>query len=344
MSGQSLKKQSKSINDRLARPMRSLRISITNRCNFNCFYCKPASKSAAGECGIPSQLSYGEIVKLTRIFRDLGVNNVRLTGGEPLIRPDVNKLIQSLKGIPGINEVTLTTNGFHLESQLQQLIDAGLDRINMSLDSFQPERFYRLTGKKNLNKVLRGLKKLLNEPAVHPIKINTVVIRGFNDDEVLDFADWAASSGQTVRFIEFMPLEKGLTWKKSELLLSSEIKEIISQKYSLIPLNNYRHDTAEKFQLKNSGGKIGFISSISHPFCNSCDRIRLTADGRVKACLFSYDETDLTPSIRPVFKPEQLKELIKTNFQTRWEGGCEKLQQGSYDFQRQSRTMSDIGG
>ncbi len=324
--------------------MRSLRISLTNRCNFNCFYCKPLGGRTPSNSSNCSLLSYPEIIELTKIFGALGVKNVRLTGGEPLVRQGVPELVRQLKLIKTIDEVTLTTNGYFLEQQLDELQKAGLDRINMSLDSFRPERFRQLTGQKNFSRVIHGLNRLLAEPRLYPVKLNTVAIRGFNGDEIMDFADWAADNSQTVRFIEFMPLEKGLSWKKSELLLNAEIKQNIAKKYRLTTLPGDTHETAQEYSLDNSGGKLGFISSISHPFCNSCDRIRLTSDGKLKACLFSYDEADLLPLIRPDFDKNRVRKMIRKNFQERWEGGCEKLRQGDYELHRQSRTMSNIGG
>ncbi len=334
---------SKPLKDSRGRPMHSLRISVTDRCNFNCFYCNPGEKPAKC-CTSSEKLTYNQIKKLTRLFVELGVDNVRLTGGEPLVRNNLEELITKLKKIEELREVTLTTNGYYLASQLNRLKEAGIDRINMSLDTFQEERFQKLTGHSGLNRVLTGLDKLLESPAVHPVKVNTVAIRNFNEDEIPAFVDWAARTGQTVRFIEFMPLERGTTWRENDLLLTPEIKNIISESFSLLPRRGEPYETATKFKLENSEGTVGFISSISNPFCDSCDRVRLTADGQVKTCLFSYDETDLKPLLSPKFKGEQIKQKIITAFRNRWKGGCEKLQKDDYDLNRQSRTMSGIGG
>ncbi len=340
------------LQDTYGRPMKSLRISITDRCNFACTYCMP---DGGPDNLSPKEdiLSYEELARLTRVFVDMGVDNVRVTGGEPLLRQDIPVLIDYLNGIDGLNDIAMTTNGMLLRRYIDELIEAGLHRINFSLDTFRKDRFRELTQRKHgLDQVLDGLDALLERPELHPVKLNVVAIRDFNEDELIDFVDWAVVHGQAVRFIEFMPLEHGDHWSPERLLPEAEMKEIITEEYELEPLDKKQqeeihqdeHAPATTFQVAGTEGQVGFIPSVTRPFCHTCDRIRLTADGNIKNCLFSYEEDDIRTALRDGADTRELKNIIRTNYKNKWEGGCVKLKKGEYDPQKQSRSMSRIGG
>ncbi|MFP4686877.1 MAG: GTP 3',8-cyclase MoaA [bacterium] len=331
----------KAITDRYNRPMRSLRLSVTDHCNLNCWYCRAEEEA----CTLKHEdiISYEEMARITEVFAKLGVKKVRLTGGEPLLRPDIEELVKLLKKIKGLDEVTLTTNGVLLTEKIEALAAAGLDRINMSLDTFDKTKFQQLTGHDSLERSLAGLERLLATPELHPIKINTVAIRGFNETELLDFVNWAKENNQTVRFIEFMPLERGLRWQKEKLLLTPEIKQILTRRFDLTPLSNDTHDTDNKYRIDASQGVVGFISSVSKPFCDSCDRIRMTADGKIMNCLFSYTSTDIKKLLRGG-RENELPEKIISTFKSKWKGGSLLLREGTYQPKQQTRTMSKIGG
>jgi len=335
--------ENKFVRDSFDRPMKSLRLSVTDRCNLACSYCMP--ENGPDNFSDKEQiLSYEEFTELTRVFVDLGVDNVRITGGEPLLRKELYKLIAMLKPIEGLNEISMTTNGYYLADRIDLLVEAGLDRINFSLDTLRKHRFQEISRRKGYDRVIEGLNALLDTPELYPVKLNAVAIRGFNDDELLDFADWAVTHGQHARFIEYMPLEGGVDWEEDKVLLASEMKEIVEQDYTLEPVNDNPHAPATSFQIKGTDGYMGFIPSVSNPFCDTCDRVRITADGQVKNCLFAYDEDDLREALRSGAGHEKLKEIIVGNYKKKWVGGCEKLARGEYEPEKISRTMSRIGG
>lgn len=331
------------LRDNFDRPMKSLRLSVTDRCNLACTYCMPEDGpdhfSKKDEI-----LSYEELTSLTRVFVEMGVDNVRITGGEPLLRNELYKLVSLLRPIPGLEEISLTTNGYYLADQIDDLVKAGLDRINFSLDTFRKDRFEEISRRKGFDRVMEGLESLLNTPELYPVKINAVAVRGFNDDELIDFADWAVEHGQHARFIEYMPLEGGADWSEEKVLLASEMRETVEETYSLSPVNDDPHAPATTFAIEDTDGFIGFIPSVSNPFCGSCDRVRITADGQVKNCLFAYDEDDLREALRSGGGIDKLKEIIRGNYKDKWEGGCAKLAKGEYEPEKISRTMSRIGG
>lgn len=330
------------IKDRFARPLKSLRLSITDRCNFSCWYCYDEDDSHRCLQDRQDLLNFEQLRRLVGIFTELGVDNVRLTGGEPLLRRDLHVLVKKLKNIKNLKEVTLTTNGYFLVDKLDRLRKAGLDRINISLDTFRPGRFKQLTGRVGLDHILMGLEKLLASPELHPVKINTVLIEGFNDDELFDFVNWARNHEQTVRFIEFMPLERGEKWDRDDILTAGEIQKRIRKEFELIPEKSKGSRPASRFKIEG-GGRVGFISSISDSFCDKCDRIRLTADGKIKNCLFSYNETDIQKVLEGG-EDDQVRKKITEAYREKWEGGCMRLSSDDYNPQQQSRTMSRIGG
>jgi cyclic pyranopterin phosphate synthase len=331
------------LRDKFGRPMKSLRVSVTDRCNLACTYCMP--KEGPDEFADKEKiLTYEELTRLVRIFVEMGVDNVRLTGGEPLLRNELYKLVRMLDEIDGLKEVTLTTNGYYLVEQIDDLVEAGLDRINFSLDTLRKNRFREISRRQGFDQVMNGLQALLNTPSLRPHKLNVVAIRGFNDDEVPNFAEWAVEQDAHVRFIEFMPLEKGKNWSHEKVILADELKERAQHKFDLTPVDDDPHAPSTTYRIDGTDGHLGFIPSVSNPFCETCDRIRITADGQVKNCLFAYDEDDLRNTLRSNAGRDAIKKIIRDNYESKWEGGCSKLAKGEYDPEKISRIMSRVGG
>ena len=314
--------------DSFNRVARKLRISVTDKCNMKCIYCMPNGNIK----WIDNKeiLRFKEINRIVSIFTNLGVTKIRLTGGEPLLRPSIENLIRDLIKIQNIESISMTTNGFLLEEKINQLKSAGLSSLNISLDTFREERFRTLNGISNLNKVLRGIQKA-SELGLK-IKINTVIIRNWNDDEIINFVKFAKDTGITVRFIEFMPLDGSGIWNYNLVVTKKEIIKIIESNFDNVSLdknNSCPSDPATVYNFDDGKGKIGFIPSISDPFCSNCDRIRLTSDGRFLTCLFEKKGYDLKKMIRNVKatdqeiidyivncykkKPEGIVELIRIN-------------------------------
>jgi GTP 3',8-cyclase len=315
-----------------------LRVSVTDRCNFRCQYCMPAE-------GLPwleraEILSFEEIVHLTSIFASLGVRDLRLTGGEPLVRRGFVKLAAMLREVEDLDEISLTTNGFLLERDAQALVEAGIDRFNVSVDSLQKDRFYELTRRDALEQVLRGLEILSSFPEAHPIKINAVAIRGFTEQEVIPFAELARRTPFEVRFIEFMPLDADRAWTPDQVLTGAEIRAAIDAVYPLEPEPREPSATAKVHRFADGRGRIGFINPVSEPFCADCNRIRLTADGRLRTCLFSLNETDLRGPVREGANDEELVEIIRAAV---WRKEL-KHHVGEPGFIQPARSMSAIGG
>jgi GTP 3',8-cyclase len=284
------------LRDGHGRRIGDLRVSVTDRCNFRCQYCMPAE-------GLPwlerdEILRFEEIARLVAIFAGMGVGDVRLTGGEPLVRRDFPALVAMLKTAPGLHELSVTTNGFLLERDASALVAAGVDRFNVSVDSLQRDRFFELTRRDALPQVLRGLEILAAFPEAHPIKVNAVAIRGFTEEEVIPFAKLARSTPYEVRFIEFMPLDADHAWTSDQVLTGAEIRSAIHAVYPLEPTPREPSATARVYRFADGHGRIGFINPVSEPFCADCNRVRLTADGRLRTCLFSLGETDLRGPLR----------------------------------------------
>jgi GTP 3',8-cyclase len=320
------------------RPIGDVRISVTDRCNFRCTYCMPAE-------GLPwlqrdALLTYEEIARLVRILSEMGVHDVRLTGGEPLVRKELWKLVAALAAIPGVHDLSLTTNGYLLDKQVADLVAAGLRRVNVSLDALAADRFFQLTRRDSLDRVLAGLKAAQAHPELRPIKVNAVALRGFTEDEVLRFAEFAREEPYEVRFIEFMPLDADHEWDLDKVLPSAEIKAIIETEYELVPLGRERHGTARRYRFADGKGEIGFISPVTEPFCGDCNRIRLTAEGMLRTCLFSMSETDLRAPLREGASDAEVEEIVRDAV---WRKEL-KHHVGEPGFVQPPRSMSRIGG
>ncbi|MBV9365282.1 MAG: GTP 3',8-cyclase MoaA [Solirubrobacterales bacterium] len=315
-----------------------LRVSVTDRCNFRCQYCMPAE-------GLPwlerdEILTFEEIARLVGLFAAMGVHDVRLTGGEPLVRRDFPRLAAMLAQIPGVEDLSVTTNGYLLERHAEALVRAGIDRFNVSVDSLQRDRFFELTRRDALPQVLRGLEMLAQYPEAHPIKINAVAIRDFTEEEAIPFAEFARRTPYEVRFIEFMPLDADHAWTADQVLTGAEIRAAIDAVYPLEPESREPHATARVYRFADGNGKIGFINPVSEPFCGDCNRVRLTADGRLRTCLFSLNETDLRTPIRDGADEAELERIIRAAV---WRKEL-KHHVGEPGFIQPARSMSAIGG
>jgi cyclic pyranopterin phosphate synthase len=320
------------------RRISDLRVSVTDRCNFRCQYCMPAD-------GLPwlersALLTFEEIERLVRVFAAMGVDELRLTGGEPLVRREFPRLVEMLARIPGLNDVSLTTNGYMLERDADALVAAGIDRVNVSIDSLQRDRFFHITRRDSLPQVLRGLDALARHPEVHPIKVNAVAMRGFTEAEALPFAEFARSTAFQVRFIEFMPLDADHAWSADQVLTGDELRALIHAVYPLEELPREPSATARVFRFADGRGEIGFINPVSEPFCSDCNRVRLTAEGKLRTCLFSVGETDLREPLRAGLSDAELAGLIRDAV---WRKEL-KHHVGEPGFKQPPRTMSAIGG
>ncbi len=315
-----------------------VRVSVTDRCNFRCQYCMPAE-------GLPwlereDILSFEELHRLVALLAAMGVHDVRLTGGEPLVRREFPRLASMLAQIPGVDDLSVTTNGFLLERDAEALVQAGVHRFNVSVDSLQRDRFFQMTRRDALPQVLRGLELLASFPEAHPIKVNAVAIRGFTEDELIPFAELARSSDYEVRFIEFMPLDADRAWTPDQVLSGEEIRAAMHAVHPLEPMPREPHATARVYRFADGRGKIGFINPVSEPFCADCNRIRITADGRLRTCLFSLNETDLRTVMRAGADDAELERTIR---EAVWRKEL-KHRVGEAGFIQPSRTMSAIGG
>lgn len=294
--------------DTMKRPMRDLRISVTDRCNFRCTYCMPFDEytwMAKAEV-----LSFAEIERLARLFVSLGVNQLRLTGGEPLVRRELHRLVGSLSVIPGIQDLSLTTNGALLVEQAQPLMEAGLHRINVSIDTLKPERFKEITQRGDLQTVLDGL-FAAQRAGMKPIKINAVVIRGFNDDELIDLVTFGRTHGMEMRFIEYMDVGNANGWTLEKTFTKREMLDVIHARYPVRESGRAGGSApAVDYEFLDGAGKVGIIGSVTEPFCSSCTRVRLTADGKLVTCLFAETGFDLKSLMRGGANDAELTETI----------------------------------
>jgi GTP 3',8-cyclase len=327
------------LQDKFGRTIRDLRISVTDRCNFRCFYCIPDEDIEWKRK--QELLTYEEILLVAEVAVGLGVEKLRLTGGEPLLRRDIEFLIENLARIPGVKDLALTTNAVGLKERAAALRSAGLTRITISCDSLKPETFKKITRRDALDSVLDGIEATLGA-GFPPPKINCVVIRGLNDDEVADFADFARATGVSMRFIEYMPLDNGHQWDRSLLVGGREVIERIEQRHKLVPVHSGApSETAQRFGFADgAAGEIGIIAPVTMAFCGECSRLRLTADGNLRTCLFSMVDHNIRDRIRRGDSREQLAQfMIETVFKK--EAG-HRINEP--DFVQPSRTMSFIGG
>jgi len=323
--------------DELGRTVDDLRISVTDRCNFRCVYCMPED----GLRWLPNELtlSFDEIARVAALFVATGTRTIRLTGGEPLVRKNLPDLVSRLAALHDDLDISMTTNGFLLRRQAVELARAGLRRVNVSLDSLRADRFARITRRDCLATVLDGI-AAAREAGMTPIKLNVVVVRGFNDDEVRDFATLARETGVQVRFIEFMPLDASGQWGRDSVVPGDELLEAAETEFPLRPVGA-GHDPATRHAFADgTPGELGFINSVSAPFCDRCNRVRITADGQLRTCLFSVEETDLRTPLRAGASDAELLAIIREAI-WRKEAG-HRINEP--DFVRPARSMSQIGG
>jgi GTP 3',8-cyclase len=294
--------------DGFHRRLNYLRISLTDRCNLRCIYCMPPG--GLSKLRHEDILSYEEILRLAKIAVDLGVTKMRLTGGEPLVRKGIFDFIPLLTGIEGLEDVSLTTNGIFLKDNLGKIKAGGIRRINVSLDTLQRQKYAQMTGVDGLDSVLEGI-RLAEQMDFHPIKINMVVIQGLNDDEVIDIAKLSINHPYQVRFIEYMPVQNPLTGGGFHHLPNDLLKERLCTVFELTEVGKGRHDgPAQRFKLKGAMGEIGFISPLSHHFCQFCNRLRLTANGKIRSCLLSNQEVEVRTPLREGASDHELASLF----------------------------------
>ncbi len=282
--------------DAKGRMAKKLRISVTDRCNFACLFCMP-DRSKVSWLPSAEQLTFGEIERATRMLASLGIDSIRITGGEPLLRPKLEELVGKVAAIDSIDSVDMTSNGWFLKQKAKALRSAGLRGVTVSLHSLKPDRFARISGLDALPQVLAGIEEAVSV-GLDPVKINSVAIRGYNEDEVGDLVDYAHSRGLSIRFIEFMPLDGLGIWSPDAIVTGKEIIEIVGKKYNPSPMGRTIGKTASLWSLNDGPGDVGLITPMSEPFCDDCDRLRLTSDGKLLSCLFDTQYHDLKPYIR----------------------------------------------
>jgi cyclic pyranopterin phosphate synthase len=329
------------LTDSFGRPIRDLRVSLTDRCNFRCFYCLPHGEPPIAPK--EQMLSYEEIEYVCDIFVELGIEKIRLTGGEPMMRRDIETIIEKLAALKskGLKDLALTTNGYFLPDRAAALKAAGLDRITISLDSLKRDVFKSMTGVDVLDRVLQGI-TAAKEAGLEPIKINAVIVRGHNEDEVADFAAFAREHDVKMRFIEFMPLDSGHDWSRNDVVSGRDIRKGIEARFPLVPIDLDRgSETSSRYRFADDApGEIGIIAPVTEPFCGACSRIRLTADGQIRTCLFSTVEHSLRDIVRDNASRAEIINFI--------EAVVLKKEPRHYindpSFVAPSRSMSFIGG
>lgn len=345
------------LSDNFHRKIDYMRVSITDRCNLRCIYCMPPQGLAPIEH--KEILSYEEIMRVLRSAVKFGVRKIRITGGEPLVRKNITHLIKLIKEIEGIEDLSMTTNGVLLENYAEELSAAGLNRINVSLDSLKPEKYAEITRGGELNVVLQGI-EAAEIAGLKPVKINMVPIRGINDNEIIDFAKLTEKHDYQVRFIEFMPFGTEDLWTPERFISADEMKTIVEHSFKLAPVKMKKSGPARYFRFEGASGVIGFITPLSNHFCKECNRLRLTADGKLRPCLFSETEIDLKPALRGGASDSEIERLITLAVAVKPEGhtldpqsiflqkgifpnnkGCESLNPSVYPYKR---PMSKIGG
>jgi len=327
------------LKDSYGRDIHDLRISVTDRCNFKCVYCK----SADPKNYFPHEnlLAWDELLRLARIMAGLGIRKVRVTGGEPLLRPGIIDFLIQLRRIDGLQDLAVTTNGYLLAEKAEELVRAGVRRVNVSMDSSHPDKFAAITRTPgSFERVLQGVDAAL-AAGLDPVKVNVVLIRGFNDGEILGFAELARKKNLIVRFIEFMPLDADHSWERSKVVTAREIFETIHPVFPLeeVPRHEFS-ETALRYRFRDGRGEIGMVAPVSIPFCGQCSRIRLTADGKLRTCLFSLEEHDVAALIRDGADDVAIEGLIRSAVDRKEPG--HRINEP--DFVQPSRTMVYIGG
>jgi cyclic pyranopterin phosphate synthase len=324
--------------DAHGRSITDLRVSVTDRCNFRCSYCMPVE--GMPWIGRSEILDFEEIERLVRLLVELGIEDVRLTGGEPLVRPKFPLLVQRLAEIAELRDLSLTTNGYLLAGQAKALVTAGINRVNVSIDSLARGRFFEITRRDALDRVLEGLDAIAAFPQVRPIKVNAVPMPGFGAEEVRRFCALARDRSFQVRFIEFMPLDGGRSWQASDVLTGAEVQAMVEREHPLREMPREPHATARVFAFADGQGEIGFVNPVSEPFCADCNRIRLTADGMLRTCLFSHHETDLRGPLREGAGDAELSRIVE---EAVWRKEL-KHRINEPGFRPPARSMSAIGG
>src|SRR5580692_4127904 len=330
------------LTDKLGRRITDLRISITDRCNYKCVYCRTGNEGA-----LYGDLPFADYLRMARVLVEMGVTKVRLTGGEPLLRKGVVDFVRDLAQLRSPNQnggdpldIALTTNGHLLADLAQPLKNAGLTRVTVSMDAVDPDRFARITRVPNgYDHVLAGI-RAARRAGLWPLKVNCVLMRGFNEDQIIPFGMFAREEGVTVRFIEFMPLEEGRTWSPDTVVTLDEILTSMAEYRPLVEIPHARSETARRYRFDDGVGEIGIIAPVSHPFCGHCSRIRITSDGKIRTCLFSVWDHDLHAQMRHGASDEELAEFIQGVIQKKEE----RHHIGEPDFVPASRTMVHIGG
>jgi cyclic pyranopterin phosphate synthase len=344
--------------DSHGRVLRDLRVSVTDRCNFRCMYCLPETEAAQNfyrghwakmpnpapinQQWVPRThlLSFEEIERFVRLVASWGIQKIRLTGGEPLLRHDLELLVSRISKIPGIEDLAMTTNGFLFTQKARALRDAGLRRVSFSMDSRDRDNFKKMTGRDGLDEVIKSI-DLARELGFGPLKVNGVVIRGINDHEIESLAEFAHERDLSFRFIEFMPLDSAQAWQKDMVVSGREILERLRARFDLQPVaSDNASSTSKRWRFSDGRGEVGIIAPVSEPFCGHCNRIRLTADGKVRTCLFSVVEHDLRTLLRNGSSDEQIGDWLKGVV---WQKEA-RHHIGEPDFQPASRSMSCIGG
>jgi cyclic pyranopterin phosphate synthase len=324
--------------DGMGRTIVNLRISVTDRCNFRCTYCMPADNVEFMDRS--SLLSFEEIQRIAQIVSRMGINRLRLTGGEPLMRKNLPVLIKMLSEVDGIDDIAMTTNAYFLKDQAQSLKDAGLKRLNVSLDALDPEKFRDVNRRDCLQSVLDGL-DTARKVGFKSIKINAVAVRNFSETEIMGLVEMGRSEGFEIRFIEFMPLDSDKIWERDKVLFGHEIIDMIKKNYELVPIDNSLEiGPASEYNFADGKGKVGIITAVSNPFCDHCNRIRMTADGKLRTCLFSTNETDLKELIRSGATDENIINALNQAVLIKEPGHKINLD----DFERPTRAMHAIGG
>jgi cyclic pyranopterin phosphate synthase len=325
--------------DKFGRPITDLRISVTDHCNYKCVYCRTGNEGA-----LYSDLPFADYLRMARIFASLGIQKVRLTGGEPLLRKGVVDFVRELANLRSAEgaplDIALTTNGHLLAEMVQPLKEAGLRRVTVSMDAVDPDRFARITRVANgFDNVLAGI-RAARRAGLDPVKVNCVLMRGFNEDQIIPFGMFAREEGVVVRFIEFMPLEEDRVWSPKVVVTLDEILRRMAEYRPLVEIPHARSETARRYRFEDGVGEIGIIAPVSHPFCGHCSRIRLTSDGKIRTCLFSVWDHDLHAQMRRGLSDAELAEFIRGVVQRKEE----RHHIGEPDFVPASRTMVHIGG